>query len=162
MRPSLTATYTKRLADASAEANAEKYHTEVDHAGVQRADALNAPVNITHVAKHKKLAKEEFAGRKQELEGDLFTLFEKKDHWSTKDVQVRRSHWLTQCVACDALARNGDAIVNRTFARVNDTPSRGSVCHLCLCTRTPHCCLWCHPRSCSARLVSPTLTPRSC
>lgn len=89
VRPSLTAAYSKRLADASAEANAEKFFTEVDHTGVQRQDALNAALNVTRVAKHKKLAKDEFVGRKQELEGDLFSLFEKKDHWATKEVQVR-------------------------------------------------------------------------
>jgi hypothetical protein len=89
VRPSLDATYTKQRAKATSDANAEKYYTEVDQAGVMRQDALNATINITAVERHKKLAKEEFLGRKEDLEGELFTMFKKKDHWVIKDVQVR-------------------------------------------------------------------------
>jgi hypothetical protein len=88
VRPSLDATYTKQRAKAASDANAEKYYTEVDQTGVMRQDALNAKINITAVERHKKLAKEEFQGRKEDLEGELFTMFKKKDHWVIKDVQV--------------------------------------------------------------------------
>jgi hypothetical protein len=88
VRPALDAAYAKQRATATADANAERYYTEVDQTGVQRQDALNATINVTLVEKHKKLAKEEFLGRKEDLEGELFMMFKKKDHWVIKDVQV--------------------------------------------------------------------------
>lgn len=94
VKPDLhNAAYAKQRAAANAEASAEKYFTKTDTSLPQRLDALNRADNVTRVQKHKKIAKAEFEGSRQELEGTLFEMFKERERWKIKDVAVR-------CLGC--------------------------------------------------------------
>lgn len=90
-RPQLSNAYTKQRAAANAEANAEKFFTQVETGAVVRHDALHIASDITKVQKHKQMTKVEFLAQKDDLERTLFEMFRVKEHWPQKDVAVRAS-----------------------------------------------------------------------